>query len=67
MAFPKTLILNLSGTLVTSQYEFGTGFQYRKRPHLDMFLDRMSRMYEVVVFGDEETTMIHDVCQAIDP
>lgn len=67
MVFPKTLILNLGGTLVTSDYEFGVGFQYRKRPHLKMFLDRVSKGYEVVIFGDEETTMIYDVGQALDP
>lgn len=65
--FPKTLVVNLRGTLVTSEYKFGEGFEFRKRPGLSTFLNRMSQMYEVVVFGDEETTTIHELCQALDP
>jgi import inner membrane translocase subunit TIM50 len=32
-----------------------------------MFLNRLSRQYELVIFGDEEQGMIMDVCQALDP
>ena len=36
--FPKTLILNLKGTLVHAEYKFGEGFSYSKRPGLTNFL-----------------------------
>ena len=65
--FPKTLILNLRGTLVCSEYKFGEGFEFKKRPGLSAFLNRMSQMYEVVVFGDEEQTTVHELCEALDP
>ena len=52
--YQKTLILNLRGTLIHSDYKFGVGFEILKRPGLTEFLDRMSRVYEVVVFGDED-------------
>lgn len=65
MVFPKTLVLNLRGTLIHSEYkvifyllyvyQFGQGFEILKRPGLSVFLQRMSRFYEVVIFGDEET------------
>ena len=65
--FPKTLVLNLRGTLVHSEYKFGTGFEVVKRPGLSIFLQRMSRQYEIVIFGDEESSLVQDICEALDP
>jgi import inner membrane translocase subunit TIM50 len=65
--WPKTIILNLRGTLVHSEYKFGEGFQFRKRPGLNAFLKKLSTMYEVVVFGDEESVMVNELCEALDP
>jgi hypothetical protein len=48
---PKTLVINFSGTLVYQKYELGVGLELFKRPGLTMFLQRMSKYYEVVVFG----------------
>jgi len=42
-AYPKTLVLNLRGTLIHSEYKFGTGFEILKRPGLSVFLSRLSR------------------------
>ena len=53
-AYPKTLVVNLRGTLIHSEYKFGVGFEILKRPGLSVFLQRMSRYYELVIFGDEE-------------
>lgn len=66
-AYPKTLVLNLRGTLIHSEYKFGVGFEVQKRPGLSMFLNRLSRQYELVIFGDEETGIIQDICMALDP
>ena len=38
-----------------------------KRPGLSMFLSRLSRLYEVVIFGDEENGIVLDVCEHLDP
>ena len=65
--WPKTIILNLRGTLVYSEYKFGEGFEFRKRPGLSAFLKKLSTMYEVVVFGDEEATTVNELCEALDP
>lgn len=40
---PKTLLLNLNGTLISSEYKFGTGFEILKRPGLAMFLNTVGR------------------------
>lgn len=37
-AYPKTLVINLRGTLVHSEYKFGVGFEILKRPGLSVFL-----------------------------
>ena len=42
-AHPKTLVLNLQGTLCHSEYVFGKGFEIVKRPGLTMFLNTLSR------------------------
>ena len=48
----KTLVLNVNGTLIHSEYKFGVGFEVIKRPGLGAFLARMSKNYELVLFGD---------------
>jgi len=39
---PKTLVLNLKGTIVNIEYNFGTGYEIMKRPGLTEFLNKMS-------------------------
>jgi hypothetical protein len=34
----KVLVLNLSGTLVHTEYKLGSGFEVMKRPGLSVFL-----------------------------
>ena len=50
----KTLVMNLNGTLIHSEYKFGVGFEVLKRPGLSVFLQRMAKNYECVIFGDQE-------------
>lgn len=65
--WPKTLVLNMRGTLVHSEYKFGEGFEFKKRPGLNAFLNRVSQKYEVVLFGDEESATVNEVADALDP
>jgi import inner membrane translocase subunit TIM50 len=39
---PKTLVLNLSGTIVKTDYVFGKGAEIMKRPGLSNFLKKLS-------------------------
>jgi len=41
LQFPKTLVLNVNGTLVHSEYKFGVGFEILKRPGLSVFMNRL--------------------------
>lgn len=63
----KTLVLNLNGTLIHSEYKFGVGFEVLKRPGLSVFLQRMSKSYECVIFGDQEKGFIEEIGMALDP
>jgi len=47
----KVLVMNLNGTLVHSTYSLGVGIEIYKRPGLTMFLNRMSKQYELCIFG----------------
>ena len=64
---PKVLVLNLNGTLVHSTYSLGVGVEIYKRPGLTAFLNRMSRQYEICVFGLGEQGGIEETCEALDP
>ena len=65
--FPKTLILGLRGVTVRSEYKLGLGFEFKKRPGLSTFLQRLARSYEIVIFGDEESSLVQEICEALDP
>ena len=65
--YPKVLVLNLRGTLIHSEYKFGIGFEVKKRPGLSMLINRLSRLYEIVIFSDEEQGIVQDICMALDP
>jgi hypothetical protein len=67
MKFPKTLIISLRGTTVRSEYKLGIGFEFKKRPGLSTFIQRMARSYEVVVFADEETSLVQEIWDVLDP
>lgn len=55
----KTLVINLNKTLISYDYEMGTGFKVIKRKGLEKFLLEMSNYYEIVVFGTEDSGVSH--------
>lgn len=65
--YPKTLIIGLRGVAVRSEYKFGIGFEFKKRPGLTSFLQKLARSYEIVIFGDEESSLVNEICEALDP
>lgn len=62
---PKTLVLNLEGTLIHSEYKMGIGFEILKRPGLSIFLQQMANHYEVVIFGEQENGVSRDVIERL--
>ena len=49
----KTLVLNLTGTLLKTDFVFGKGLTM-KRPGLNNFLKKLSQKYELVIFTDDD-------------
>lgn len=64
---PKTLVLNFNGTIVHQKYSLGVGVELFKRPGLSMFLNRLSRYYEVVIFSLGEQGTLMEASTALDP
>ncbi|CAI7848638.1 unnamed protein product, partial [Closterium sp. NIES-54] len=48
-----TLVLDLEGTLVHSEWKRDRGWRTFKRPGAEAFLERMAQFFEVVVFSDQ--------------
>ncbi|KAK9676631.1 hypothetical protein RND81_11G089700 [Saponaria officinalis] len=49
-----TLVLDLRGTLIYSEWKRETGWCTYKRPGLDDFLEHMAHIYEIVVYSDDQ-------------
>jgi import inner membrane translocase subunit TIM50 len=64
---PKTLVLNLTGTLVKSEYIFGKGNKTIVRPGLDHFLQRLISKYEIIIFAEEDSALIQNSMNSVDP
>jgi import inner membrane translocase subunit TIM50 len=62
----KTLIINLTGTLINHSYKFYTGFEILKRPGIQKFLNEIGQYYEIIVFGTEDSTFVEEVINKID-
>lgn len=66
-ALPKTLVLDLKGTLISASYSLGVGFEVKMRPGLMEFLSKMAQMYEVVIFSDEDFQFTMMTAENLDP
>ncbi|CAD8167127.1 unnamed protein product [Paramecium pentaurelia] len=64
---PKTLVLNISGTLLHMDYVFGVGGEIKRRNGLQRFLEKLPKMYEVVILSDDETMFTQQITQKLDP
>jgi TFIIF-interacting CTD phosphatase-like protein len=64
---PKTLVLNLNGTIIKTEYVFGKGQKITLRPGLEKMLKRLSQKYEIVIFAEEDEPMIMNAIARVDP
>ncbi|XP_073525773.1 uncharacterized protein [Phyllobates terribilis] len=56
-----TLVLDLSETLIHSDWKRERGWRTFKRPGLDAFLEHLSQFYEIVVYSDQMNTYVDDI------
>jgi hypothetical protein len=61
------LVLNLTGTIIQSEYIFGKGTKIVLRPGLEAMLRRLSQKYEIVIFAEEDEFSIMNKMPRIDP
>ena len=64
---PRTLVLDLEGTLTREEWSPKYGWRTAKRPGLDIFLRRMANVYEIVLFADGGFATTEPVAYQIDP
>ena len=63
----KTLVLNFEGTLYAKDFSVGNGVLIHLRPGFKKFVDKMSQLYDIVIYSNEDTAFMTEVIQTIDP
>lgn len=63
----KTLVLNFEGTLYAKDFSAGNGVLIHLRPGFKKFIDKMSQLYDIVLYSNEDTAFMTEVIQTIDP
>ncbi|CAI5515110.1 unnamed protein product [Closterium sp. Naga37s-1] len=61
-----TLVLDLEGTLVHSEWKRDRGWRTFKRPGAEAFLERMAQFFEVVVFSDQLNLSVDPILDRLD-
>lgn len=65
---PKyTLVLELTDVLVHPEWNFYTGWRFKKRPLLDKFLETVHGSYEIVIYTVEHGMTVFPLLDIIDP
>ncbi|VDP81917.1 unnamed protein product [Echinostoma caproni] len=64
---PYTLVLEINDILVHPDWKFRTGWRFKKRPALELFLQQLSPYYEVVAFTNESAMTGGPVLMQLDP
>lgn len=60
---PYTLVLGLEDLLIHTEWDKNHGWRSAKRPGLDYFLGYLSMYYELVVFSDSPSHLIHPIAE----
>jgi len=64
---PYTLVLELTDLLVHPDWTYKTGWRFKKRPNIDMFLEQVSPpLFEVVVFTAEQGITVFPILNQLD-
>ncbi|KAK1390209.1 Mitochondrial import inner membrane translocase subunit TIM50 [Heracleum sosnowskyi] len=62
-----TLVLDLSETLIYSDWKRERGWRTFKRPGVDAFLEHLSQFYEIVLYTDQLPVYVESVVERLDP
>lgn len=61
-----TLVLDLSETLVYSDWKRERGWRTYKRPGVDAFLEHLAQFYEIVVYSDQLNVYVDPIIERLD-
>lgn len=64
---PYTLILEMKDVLVHPDWTYQTGWRFKKRPGVDVFLQECAKHFEIVVFTAEQGMTVFPILDALDP
>ncbi|XP_001949077.2 mitochondrial import inner membrane translocase subunit TIM50-C [Acyrthosiphon pisum] len=62
-----TLVLEITDLLVHPEWSYSTGWRFKKRPNVDYFLERVGKIFEVVVYTAENGYIASPILDEIDP
>ncbi|KAG6514859.1 mitochondrial import inner membrane translocase subunit TIM50-like [Zingiber officinale] len=61
-----TLVLDLNETLVYPDWKRDRGWKTFKRPGVDAFLEHLGKLYEIVVYSDQQNVYVDPVIERLD-
>lgn len=64
---PYTLVLEMKDVLVHPDWTYQTGWRFKKRPGVDVFLQECAKHFEIVVFTAEQGMTVFPILDALDP
>lgn len=65
---PYTVVLELTGVLVKPEWTYKTGWRFKKRPYIDVFLRQCGPpLFEIVIYTQEQGATAFPVIDALDP
>jgi len=62
-----TLVFEMTDLLVHPEWSYSTGWRFKKRPNVDYFLERVGKIFEVVVYTAESGYIASPILDEIDP
>lgn len=64
---PYTLVLEVKDLLIHPDWTYQTGWRFKKRPGVDIFLKECSKYFEIVVYTAEQGLTVFPLLDALDP
>lgn len=62
-----TLVLEIKDVLMHPDWTYETGWRFKKRPGVDLFLEECAKYFEIVVYTAEQGVTVFPLLDALDP
>ncbi|EDV38928.1 uncharacterized protein Dana_GF25046 [Drosophila ananassae] len=64
---PYTLVLEIKDVLIHPDWTYETGWRFKKRPGVDVFLRECAKYFEIVIYTAEQGITVFPLLDALDP